>query len=112
MSEALEIAGCLAAAASVSAALLVSDSRLRAAALLLAMGLAAALVAGQGWDELASLRSHHLEFAGAIIGAFAVLALGAAAMVRWPILLPLLVVATLPFRIRLHVAGGQAVNLL
>src|SRR5262249_7330203 len=31
---------------------------------------------------------------------------------RWPILLPLLVVATLPFRIRLHVAGGQAVNLL
>ena len=33
-------------------------------------------------------------------------------MLRWPILLPLLVVAALPFRIRLHVAGGQAVNLL
>ena len=33
-------------------------------------------------------------------------------MLRWPILLPLLVVATLPFRVRLHVAGGQAVNLL
>src|SRR4051794_30697169 len=112
MNEALEIAGCLAAAGSVSAALLSSDARLRAGALLLAMGLAAALVAGQGWDELASLRSHHLEFAGAIIGAVAVLALVAAAMVRWPILLPLLVVATLPFRIRLHVAGGQAVNLL
>jgi putative inorganic carbon (HCO3(-)) transporter len=112
MSEALEIAGCLAAAASVSAALLVSDSRLRAAALLIAMGLAAALVAGQGWDELASLRSHHLEFAATVVGAVVVLAAGAAAMVRWPILLPLLVVATLPFRIRLHVAGGQAVNLL
>ena len=112
MSEALEIAGCLAAAASVSAALLVSDSRLRAAALLIAMGLAAALVAGQGWDELASLRDHHLEFAATIVGAALVLAAGAAAMVRWPILLPLLVVATLPFRIRLHVAGGQAVNLL
>jgi hypothetical protein len=112
MSEALEIVGCLAAAASVSAALLVSDSRLRAAALLIAMALAAALVAGQGWDELASLRSHHLEFVATIVGAVIVLAAGAAAMVRWPILLPLLVVATLPFRIRLHVAGGQAVNLL
>jgi O-antigen ligase len=112
MSETLEIAGCLAAAASVSAALLVSDARLRAAALLIAMGLAAALVAGQGWDELASLRDHHLEFAATIVGAALVLGAGAAAMVRWPILLPLLVVATLPFRIRLHVAGGQAVNLL
>src|SRR5262245_20046880 len=76
------------------------------------MGLAGALVAGQGWDELASLRAHHLEFAGAIMGAVVVLVALAAAMVRWPILLPLLVVATLPFRIRLHVAGGQAVNLL
>jgi putative inorganic carbon (hco3(-)) transporter len=33
-------------------------------------------------------------------------------MLRWPILVPLLVVATLPFRVRLHVAGGEAVNLL
>jgi O-antigen ligase len=112
VSEALEIIGCLAAAASVSGALLTQDARIRAFGLLAAMGIAAALVAGQGWDELASLREHHLEFAGTIIGAIAVLALGAAAMVRWPILLPLLVVATLPFRIRLHVAGGQAVNLL
>ncbi|HSD24729.1 MAG TPA: hypothetical protein VLB79_10430 [Solirubrobacterales bacterium] len=112
MSGALEIAGCLAAAASVSAALLVPDSRLRAAALLAAMGIATALVAGQGWDELASLRGHHLEFAGTVLGAVAVLCALAAAMVRWPVLLPLLVVATLPFRIRFHVAGGQAVNLL
>jgi hypothetical protein len=33
-------------------------------------------------------------------------------MLRWPILLPLLVIATLPFRVRLHVTGGDAVNLL
>jgi O-antigen ligase len=33
-------------------------------------------------------------------------------MLRWPILLPVLAIATLPFRVRLHVAGGQAVNLL
>jgi putative inorganic carbon (HCO3(-)) transporter len=112
VSEALEIAGCLAAASAVSAALLVSDSRLRAAALLAAMGIATALVAGQGWDELAGLRGHHLEFVGTVLGGAVVLCGLAAAMVRWPVLLPLLVVATLPFRVRLHVAGGQAVNLL
>ena len=112
MSEALEIAGCLAAAISVSVALLVSDSRIRAGALLAAIGLAAALVAGQGWDELASLRAHHFEFAGTIVGAIVVLVALAAAMVRWPVLLPLLVIVALPFRVRLHVAGGQAVNLL
>jgi O-antigen ligase len=112
VSEALEVIGCLAAAASVSAALLTSDGRIRAAGLVVAMAIATALVAGQGWDELANLRSHHLEFAGAIVLAIVVLALGAAAMVRWPILLPLLMVATMPFRVRLHVSGGQAVNLL
>jgi putative inorganic carbon (hco3(-)) transporter len=112
MSEALEIAGCLAAAASVSAALLTSDPRHRAAALLIAMGLATGLVAGQGWDELASLRDQELEFAGTIVAAIVILAVGAAVMVRWPILLPLLVIAALPFRIRFDVAGGQAVNLL
>ena len=85
---------------------------IRAAGLLVAMAIATALVAGQGWDEIQGLRDHPLEFAGTIVAAAAVLAVGGAAMVRWPILLPLLVVATLPFRIRLHVSGGQAVNLL
>ncbi len=112
MSEALEVVGCLGAAAALSASLLVSDARARAAGLVGAMALATALIAGQGWDELQTLRSHHLEFAGAIVGAVLVLAVGAAAMLRWPILLPLLMIAALPFRVRLHVAGGQAVNLL
>jgi O-antigen ligase/polysaccharide polymerase Wzy-like membrane protein len=112
MSHALEIVGCLAAAAAVSVALLTSDARVRAGALLAAMAFATALIAGQGWDELRTLRSHDLEFAAAVVGSIAVLALLAAAMLRWPIVLPLLIVATLPFRIRLHVAGGQAVNLL
>ncbi len=112
MSGALEVIGCLAAAGALSASFLVSDPRLRAAGLVLAGILATALVAGQGWDEIRNLREHHLEFAGAVVAGILVLALGASAMLRWPILLPLLVVATLPFRIRLHVAGGQAVNLL
>jgi putative inorganic carbon (hco3(-)) transporter len=112
MSEALDVAGCIAAAGAVSAALLVSNGRIRAAALLAAMVIATALVAGQGWDEIQGLRDQPLEFAGTIAAAALVLALGAAAMLRWPTLLPLLLVATMPFRIRLHVSGGQAVNLL
>jgi putative inorganic carbon (HCO3(-)) transporter len=112
MSEALEVIGCLAAAGALSTSLLVSDARLRVAGLVLAIVLAAALIAGQGWDELQTLRSHHLEFAAVIVAAILVLAVGAAGMMRWPILLPLLVIVAMPFRIRLHVAGGQAVNLL
>lgn len=112
MSEALEVIGCLAAAGALSTSFLASDPRLRAAGVVLAGILAAALVAGQGWDDIRNLREHHLEFAGAVLAGILVLAIGAAAMLRWPILLPLLVVATLPFRIRLHVAGGQAANLL
>ena len=112
MSEALEVAGCLAATSAVSAALLVSDARLRAAGLLAAMAIAAALVAGQGWDDIQGLRDQPLEFAGVIVAAAVVLIAGAAAMLRWPTLLPLLLLATMAFRIRLHVSGGQAVNLL
>jgi putative inorganic carbon (HCO3(-)) transporter len=112
VSEALEVIGALAAAGALSVSFLASDSRLRVAGLVLAGILATALVAGQGWDDIRNLREHHLEFAGAVLAGILVLALGAAAMLRWPILLPLLVVATLPFRLRLHVTGGEAVNLL
>jgi putative inorganic carbon (HCO3(-)) transporter len=112
VSETLEVIGCLAAAGSLSASLLVANPRIRVAGLVLAMVLATALIAGQGWDEIQNLRDHHLAFAGVVAGGIVVLVIGAAAMLRWPILLPLLVVATLPFRVRLHVAGGQAVNLL
>jgi O-antigen ligase len=112
VSHTLEVIGCLGAAGALSVALLASEARLRAGGLLVAMAIATALVAGQGWDELQNLRAHHLAFAGAVVAGVVVIALGAAAILRWPILLPLLVVATLPFRIRLHVAGGQSVNLL
>jgi putative inorganic carbon (HCO3(-)) transporter len=112
VSEALEVAGCLAAATAVSGSLLASDPRVRVAGLIVALGLAGALVAGQGWDDIAGLRDRHLVFAGAIAGTALVLILGAAAMLRWPVLLPLLVVVALPFRVRLHVAGGESVNLL
>ena len=112
MTEVLEVAGCLAAAGAMSVSFLASEPRLRAAALVLAGALALALITGQGWDELRTLRDHPPEFAAAVIAAIIALAIGAAAMVRWPILLPVLLIAALPFRVRLHVAGGQEVNLL
>ncbi len=112
MSETLEVIGCLAAAGAMSLSLLASDPRQRVAGLVMAGVLALALIAGQGWDDLSTLRGHPPEFAALIVAGIAVLAVGAAAMLRWPVLLPLLVIATLPFRVRLHVAGGQAVNLL
>jgi putative inorganic carbon (hco3(-)) transporter len=112
VSETLEVVGCIGAAAAVSVSLLAPGPKVRVAGLVIALALAIALIAGQGWDEIANLRAHHLEFAGVIVAAAAGLAIGAAAMLRWPVLLPLLVVAALPFRVRLHVAGGEAVNLL
>jgi putative inorganic carbon (HCO3(-)) transporter len=112
MSEALEVAGCIGATAAVSASLLTSNTRVRSAGLVVALGLATALVAGQGWDEIADLREQPLEFAGVIAAGAVVMVLGAFAMLRWPVLLPLLVIAALPFRVRLDVAGGEDVNLL
>jgi putative inorganic carbon (HCO3(-)) transporter len=112
LTSALEVAGCLAGAAALTVSFLTADPRLRVGGLALAGILAMALIAGQGWDDLATLRSHHLEFAGVIVGGLIGLVALAAAMVRWPILMPVLVIAALPFRVRLHVAGGQAVNLL
>ena len=108
VSEALEVAGCLAAAGAVSTALLVSEARIRAAGLLVAMAIAtrwSRVRAGTRSRVCATIR----WVAGTIVAAAVVLAVGGAAMVRWPILLPLLVVATLPFRIRLRLgrAGGK-----
>jgi putative inorganic carbon (hco3(-)) transporter len=112
VSEALEVGGCLAAAGALSVSFLASDARLRAGGIVLAGVLAFALIAGQGWDDIRNLREHGFEFAAVIVLGILVLAIGAAAMLRWPILLPLLLIAALPFRVRLHVSGGEAVNLL
>jgi O-antigen ligase len=112
VSEALEVLGCIGAVAAVSVSLLTSDPRVRVAGIALALVLATALVAGQGWNDIANLRAHHLEFAGAIIAALVGLGIGAAVLLRWPVLLPLLIIAAMPFRVRLHVASGEDVNLL
>jgi len=112
VSETLEVLGCIAAAGAVALALLTGDRRLRAGALVAAMGLALALVLGQGWDELEPLRERPLLFGAALLaGALAIGAL-AAALLRWPLVLPLLLVAALPFRIPIEVGGPDDANLL
>ncbi len=112
MTETLQVLGCIAAASLVAVALLSGDRRLRAAALVAAMAAALALVAGQGWDELESLRDRPAVFAGVVEAGAAALAVLAVAMWRWPVLMPLLVVAALPFRIPIDVGGGEDANLL
>ena len=112
MTDVLQVLGCVAATGLVAAALLVGSRRARAAALFAAMVVALALLTGQGWDELESLRDSPGVFAGvAEVGLVALIGL-AAAMVRWPLLLPLLLVAALPFRIPIDVGGGEDANLL
>ena len=71
MSEVLQVAGCIAAAAAISLALLARERRLRAAGVLLALAIALALLLGEGWDELASLRDSPARFAALSAAAYA-----------------------------------------
>jgi O-antigen ligase len=112
VSEVLQVAGAVGAAAAVSAAILVPDRRLRAAAMVLAALLAAALIAGEAWDsQLRDLRDSPLDLAGILAAGLAALALLVALCSRIPMLLPLLLLLALPFRIPIH-AGGETSNLL
>jgi putative inorganic carbon (HCO3(-)) transporter len=112
VSETLEVLGCIAAAAAAAAALLTGERRLRAAAMVAALGLALALVTGQGWDELEPLRERPALLAAVVLTVALGLAGLAAVLLRWPLLLPLLLVAALPFRIPIDVGGSDDANLL
>ncbi len=113
MGELLAGAGVLVAATAAAGAILLPAGRLRASAMLLALALFPILILGDQWDtrQIADLR----DSTGRLI-ALGALAVGVSAALayafrRWPILLPLAIVAALPFRIPLH-AGGDTANLL
>jgi O-antigen ligase len=111
VSEGLQVAGCIAAAIAASGALLATDRRLRAAALVTSVAVAAALLLGEAWDELQPVRDRPALFAaGVIAGGAAVTAL-ALGIRRRPLAMPLLLVAALPFRVQIDV-GGEEANLL
>jgi putative inorganic carbon (HCO3(-)) transporter len=106
-------AGVLVAAAASAAAILLPPGRLRAAAMVVAMGLFPVLILGDQWHtaQIVDLRDNGsrigelLLIAAAVIGGLTYL------FRRWPILLPLAIVFAIPFRVPLH-AGGDTANLL
>ncbi len=106
-------AGILLAAVAAAAAILLPPSRLRSIAMLAVVALAPVLVFTDQWHatQVADLRDHPARLAGLVLLAGAIVAAMAALFRRRPQLLPLAIIAALPFRVPLHSAGDQA-NLL
>jgi O-antigen ligase len=106
-------AGLFVAVFAAAAAMLWPPSPRRSGAMLVALALIPVLILGDQWHsvEITYLRHHLARFAG--LGFIAVLAVVAltALFRRRPQLLPLAVLAAVPFRIPIH-AGGQEANLL
>ncbi|HEY1854716.1 MAG TPA: O-antigen ligase family protein [Solirubrobacterales bacterium] len=113
MSAFLSGAGVLLAALASAAAILLPPSRSRSALMALALLLFPVLILGDQWHthQIVDLRESTGRLAALLaVGAVAVIAL-AAVFRRWPLLLPLAIVAALPFRVPLH-SGGESANLL
>jgi O-antigen ligase len=113
LSDFLAGAGVLIAAGASAAAILLPAGRRRSLLMALALVLFPILILGDQWHthQIVDLRGD----SGRIVFLLAVGGLVVAALAysfrRWPTLLPLGIVAVLPFRIPLH-AGGDTANLL
>jgi len=103
----------VAAGASAAAILLPAGSRARPAAMLVALVLFPALILGDQWHSRAivDLRDNATRLAELGVAALAISVGFAAVFRRRPFVLPLAIVAALPFRVPLH-AGGDTANLL
>jgi len=113
LSDLLSGAGLLIAAACACASILLPAGRARSACMLVALVLFPVLIVGDQWHnhQIVDLRHHEAKAAAAVIvGVVLVIAL-AWVFVRWPILMPLSIIAALPFRIPLE-SGGESANLL
>ncbi|HSR93362.1 MAG TPA: O-antigen ligase family protein [Solirubrobacterales bacterium] len=113
MSAVLAAAGVLVAAGAAAAAILLPAGRPRSAAMLLALVLFPALILGDQWHsaQIVDLRDNSTRLTMLALAGLAAVAILTAAFHRWPTLLPLAIVAVLPFRVPLH-AGGDTANLL
>jgi putative inorganic carbon (HCO3(-)) transporter len=113
LSDLLAGAGLLAAAFACAAAILLPPGRPRSLAMLVAIGLFPALILGDQWHttQIVDLRHDEARLAALLAGGAVVVGLLAYLFRRWPVLLPLAIVAALPFRVPLH-AGGDTANLL
>jgi putative inorganic carbon (HCO3(-)) transporter len=114
LSDFLAGAGVVVAAGAAAAAILLpAGSRARPAAMLVALALFPALILGDQWHSRAivDLRDNATRLAELAFAALAISVGFATAFRRWPSVLPLAIVAALPFRVPLH-AGGDTANLL
>jgi O-antigen ligase len=113
LSDFLAAAGVLIAAAACAASILLPPGRPRSLAMLLAIGLFPVLILGDQWHttQIVDLRHDDARIALLLIGAAIAVGLLAYVFRRRPVLLPLAIVAALPFRVPLH-AGGDTANLL
>jgi putative inorganic carbon (HCO3(-)) transporter len=113
LSDFLAGAGLLVAAAACAASILLPPGRQRSLAMLLAIGLFPVLILGDQWhtQQIVDLRHDDARIAALLLGAAIAVGVLAYAFRRWPILLPLAIVAALPLRVPLH-AGGDTANLL
>ncbi|MGH2993930.1 MAG: O-antigen ligase family protein [Solirubrobacterales bacterium] len=111
--EALEWLGVLAACAAAATGLVARPPRLRATAMVLALVLVPALVAGDVWDtgRFRELRDTPAQLAAAAVIALVGISVLTAAILRWPAALPLLAFGVLAFRIPVEL-GGETSNLL
>ncbi len=113
MSGFLAGAGVLVAAAGAAGAILQPAGRLRSLAMLAALVLFPILILGDQWHshQIVDLRHSTGRLVALGLVGLAVTAALAYVFRRWPVLLPLAIVAALPFRVPLH-SGGDTANLL
>ena len=100
-------------AAAAAAALMLPRGRARSIAMAAGVLLAPALVFGDQWHSslISDLRDDTPRLLALSLAAVLIIGALFALFRRWPTLLPLAVVAALPFRVPLH-AGGDQANLL
>jgi putative inorganic carbon (HCO3(-)) transporter len=113
LSDLLAGPGVLLASAAGAGAILLPPGRRRAAAMLAAAILVPALILGDQWHSppIVDLRHDTARLIALTAVAIAATAALATTFRRWPFLLPLAIVAALPFRVPLE-AGGETANLL
>lgn len=113
MSDFLAGLGVLVAAGGAAGAILLPPGRLRSLAMLAALVLFPVLILGDQWHshQIADLRHSTGRLVALGLVGVAVTAALAYVFRRWPLLLPLAIVAALPFRVPLH-SGGDTANLL
>lgn len=113
MSDFLAGLGVLVAACGAAGAILLPAGRLRSLAMLTALVLFPVLILGDQWHshQIVALRHSTGRLVALGLVGLAVTATLAYAFRRWPVLLPLAIVAALPFRVPLN-AGGDTANLL